>query len=57
MFQKRHYEAIANVIVKARDKRITNKSYGETIEAELIDLFTTDNTYFNVDKFLKACDK
>ena len=47
IFSRRHYEAIAAALVKART--------GELPEHEIADLFAADNPLFNRDKFFKAC--
>ena len=48
MFSKRHYEAIAEVLMGC-DRY-------EDIESGLADLFEDDNPRFDRDRFLEACE-
>ena len=64
MFSKRHYEAIANVLLvskialyselkDSRDRDIAEKVF-YTIEKLLIEMFAVDNPRFDVFRFKKA---
>lgn len=53
-FQKRHYEAIADVIADAR-LTANGASAADKIEAGLATLFAKDNPRFKPQRFYRAC--
>lgn len=58
MFTKQHYEAIADVLSRARGMTTADKLTGlHNVEALLLDLFENDSPNFQLGKFLAASAK
>jgi len=53
MFQKQHYEAVANIIRDLVDN--ANNIDRDDLVEHLADYFEKDNENFDRDKFYKAC--
>ena len=58
MFQKRHYEAIAQA-VQSMQRHTASMNGGtlpwDTVRDELADLFERNNSRFDRDRFMRAC--
>jgi hypothetical protein len=56
-FQRRHYKAMADVILRARKRPNPNITEAiSDIEEDLADLFARDNGRFDRGRFYAACD-
>lgn len=55
MFNKRHYEAIAETIQEARRSTICENPIDDVVR-ELARLFAGDNHLFNRERFIAACE-
>ena len=58
-FQRRHYQAIAEVIARARARAQHNDSPAEVVadlEQEFVDLFRADNGRFSASRFIAAAN-
>ena len=57
MFTKKHYKAIAEIVVRARKNPnlATVDGHCRQIASDLANYFATDNPRFDRDKFLSAC--
>ena len=62
MFQKRHYEKIAEVLRQVKPEQRDPQYFGRfitwtAIRRSLMDLFKSDSPKFNEDKFYEATNK
>lgn len=55
IFQRRHYEAIAEVLRKSRSDNYPEGDKWVEICQQMSLMFAEDNPNFNLEKFLRAC--
>lgn len=56
-FQKRHYEALATLMQRAKVQHETDQQGGlDMLQRMLADMLGDDNPEFNRDRFLAACE-